>query len=100
MALKIGNWALVIGIGVLAERFVFPGSAHCGVAGYRYEFKISQLLWARLSVSFVTSSEKLIHTPESATPDCAIDVCRFPALPLDLQGVLYRAVSHLKKGSN
>ncbi|MEG4353760.1 hypothetical protein QUA74_29270, partial [Microcoleus sp. LAD1_D3] len=33
-----------------------------GVAEYRYEFKISQLLEARLRVSFVTSSEKLIHT--------------------------------------
>ena len=32
------------------------------VAQLGYEFKISQLLWARLRVSFVTASEKLIDT--------------------------------------
>jgi hypothetical protein len=33
-----------------------------GVAEYRYEFKISQLLEARLRVSFVSSEKSLLHT--------------------------------------
>ena len=44
------------------ERIVKILSNKLGVAEYRYEFKISQLLEARLRVSFV-SSEKSLFIP-------------------------------------
>ncbi|MBD1887690.1 hypothetical protein [Microcoleus vaginatus] len=38
--------------------------------------------YKRSRVSFVTSSEKFIHTPESATPEMFRQQYRIPALPV------------------